>query len=121
VGIQRRNRGNFCLAHDCVKSVGLRRRGPRKRLYERANNKKKEFRRDRSHHGSHLYDCGRRDDGLDRNNSSNGDGRDTTIAVDLCLGAVAGDVASLTTAVACLTGRVEGTAVRSSAVTRDVT
>jgi hypothetical protein len=23
VGIQRRNRGNFCLAHDCVKSVGM--------------------------------------------------------------------------------------------------
>jgi hypothetical protein len=68
----------------------------------------------------HLYDCGRRDDGLDRDHSGNRNGRDTTVAVDLCLGAVAGDVASLTAAVARLTSRVERTAVRGSAVTGDM-
>ena len=120
MGIQRRNRGNFCLAHDCVKSVGLRRGGPRKRLYERANNKKKEIRRERPHHGTRLYNCGRGDNGLDRDYSGNGDRHDTDIAVDLGLRAVAGDVASLTAAVARLAGCVEGAAVGGSAVTRDV-
>jgi hypothetical protein len=68
----------------------------------------------------HLYDCGRGDDGLDRDYSGNRNGRDTTVAVDLCLGAVAGDVASLTAAVARLTSRVERTAVRGRAVTGDM-
>jgi hypothetical protein len=80
----------------------------------------KKSRQSRPHYDSRLYDCGGGNDWLDRDYGSNGDGGNTAIAVDLCLGAVTGDVTGLAAAVACLAGSVEGTAVGGSAVAGDV-
>jgi hypothetical protein len=52
--------------------------------------------------------------------SNRRDSRSICIAVDLSLGAVARYVSGLATAVASLAGGVEGSAIGSSAVTRDV-
>ena len=67
-----------------------------------------------------LCDSSGGSDRLGRSSDGSGD-RGTAVTVDLSLSAVAGDVAGLAAAVASLASSVEGTAVRSSAVARDVT
>jgi len=66
-----------------------------------------------------LCDSGGGSNGLDGGNRGRGNGG-AALAVDLELGAVARDVASLATAVAGLAGGVEGSAVGSGAVAGDV-